>query len=424
MQIGALGSISQSPVSQTAKANISNKQGFAHILSGLGQPKTSGERELSTSQDTLMLSSEELKEIVQLLQASDLTEIESGSAIIEQLLGEGNADVSKLILDELQLDEAELKSAIKGFLQGLKVEKNDGNKLQTGEELSELLEKLPDMDLNEALMSVLGLLPAVNIDQTTFTTDQQGIQLAKTFKLLELLLHYEKPNENNLQMEKLLQKTTDQLEAILNGNSSNSKAELLDKVFAPLVKELNQSEEIKSSTDGNYNTRFNPSGQMHSLSFLSKQDQLVLLQEQSGQMVTKDQLIKQFESILAKSQFITSGGSQKLFIKLYPEHLGALRIELTQQDSLLTAKILTTTANAKDLLESQIQSLKQAFVSQNLQVEKIEIAQQFQQERFFNRDPQKEPEQQQPGQQDEKQESGGNQSLAASFEEVLLNVEA
>ncbi len=74
--------------------------------------------------------------------------------------------------------------------------------------------------------------------------------------------------------------------------------------------------------------------------------------------MSTDQLIQQFESILSKSQLLNTGGNQKLFIKLYPEHLGALRVELIQKESMLIAKIMTTTAIAKDILESQIQSLK------------------------------------------------------------------
>ena len=30
---------------------------------------------------------------------------------------------------------------------------------------------------------------------------------------------------------------------------------------------------------------------------------------------------------------MNAGGNQKLFIKLYPEHLGALRVELIQKES-------------------------------------------------------------------------------------------
>ena len=164
-------------------------------------------------------------------------------------------------------------------------------------------------------------------------------------------------------------------------------------------------------------------GQIVSFQQMSKPYELTLTQSQSGNKVSTDQLIQQFESILSKSQLMNVGGNQKLFIKLYPEHLGALRVELIQKDSTLIAKFMTSTANAKDILESQIQSLKQAFSSQNIQIERIEISQQMnQQERYFNRESQQQQEQRQQREQDKlKQEQ--DQTFTLSFEEELLNVE-
>jgi flagellar hook-length control protein FliK len=143
---------------------------------------------------------------------------------------------------------------------------------------------------------------------------------------------------------------------------------------------------------------------------------------QQGKTLTADQLIQQFESILSKSSFLKTGGMQKLFIKLNPDHLGALRVELIQKDSTMIARIVTSTASAKEILDSQLNGLKQAFSSQNLQVEKIEISQQMtQQERTFNKDPQNQGQGQQQNQEDKnpKPESKFNNS----FEEALLNTE-
>ena len=117
------------------------------------------------------------------------------------------------------------------------------------------------------------------------------------------------------------------------------------------------------------------------------------------------------------------GGNQKLFIKLYPEHLGALRVELIQKDSMIIAKLLTTTTAAKELLESQIQSLKHAFSSQNIQVERIDISNGAQfQDRLINRDPQQQQQEQQQNQQ-KKQQDENDQAFEYSFSEALLNVE-
>ncbi|MCQ6274097.1 flagellar hook-length control protein FliK [Bacillus sp. V3B] len=174
----------------------------------------------------------------------------------------------------------------------------------------------------------------------------------------------------------------------------------------------------------NQNNSFNFSnGGFLPVQQMSKTEQLTLLIDGSDKQVSTEKLIQQFESILSKSHLLKTGGTQKLFLKLNPEHLGALRVELIQKESVLVAKILTSTLTAKDLLESQLQSLKNAFSLQNIQVEKIDILQQMSgQERFINRDSQQQQEQKQQREQEEQKQQHDPQ-FGVSFEEALLNVE-
>ncbi|KZE49814.1 flagellar hook-length control protein FliK [Rossellomorea marisflavi] len=88
-----------------------------------------------------------------------------------------------------------------------------------------------------------------------------------------------------------------------------------------------------------------------------------------------ESFVQQFQNLLGKSQFSSMGSMSKLFIKLYPEHLGSVRIELLQQNGVMTAKIMASSASAKEMLDSHLQGLKQAFHSQNIQVDKIELSQ-------------------------------------------------
>ncbi len=99
-------------------------------------------------------------------------------------------------------------------------------------------------------------------------------------------------------------------------------------------------------------------------------------------------------------------------------------MELIQKESTLIAKIMTRLQHAKDILESQIQSLKQAFSSQNIQVERIEISQQLnQQERYFNRDSQQQQEQRQQREQEEQKQQHDQSILHFLLKKTLLNVE-
>ncbi|TKI71766.1 flagellar hook-length control protein FliK [Lysinibacillus mangiferihumi] len=116
-------------------------------------------------------------------------------------------------------------------------------------------------------------------------------------------------------------------------------------------------------------------------------------------------LLKEMQAIINKAQISNAQGITRLTLKLYPENLGTIRIELVQNDGVLTARLLASTAHGRELLDSQVHQLKQAFVQQNIQVERLDIAQSLQdadrQQRdqhffnnFFKRQQQEEQEQQ------------------------------
>ncbi|MEK5102412.1 flagellar hook-length control protein FliK [Cytobacillus sp. FSL M8-0252] len=108
---------------------------------------------------------------------------------------------------------------------------------------------------------------------------------------------------------------------------------------------------------------------------ISKNDTLQLHILQNGKPIPAEQLVKQFENTLSRAKFTTVNGIQKLSIQLTPEHLGTLKIEIVQKDQVMIARIIASTQAAKDAFESSAQTLRQAFHSQNINVDKIEIYQ-------------------------------------------------
>ncbi|MFS0763165.1 flagellar hook-length control protein FliK [Peribacillus phoenicis] len=156
---------------------------------------------------------------------------------------------------------------------------------------------------------------------------------------------------------------------------------------------------------------------------MTKLEQFVLAAPKGEQTVSQDEFVKQFENILSKANFSGTNGVNKLLIRLNPEHLGSLRIELIQKDGMLSAKILATTAQAKDMLENQIHGLKQAFSGQNIQIERIEISQAFNafnSEKFSQKDADEHNEQQ-----ESKEESNDEteSEFTGSLADALLNLE-
>lgn len=129
-------------------------------------------------------------------------------------------------------------------------------------------------------------------------------------------------------------------------------------------------------------------------------------------------LIKEIQNLINRSQIANNGGTIKLMLKLFPENLGQIRIEIMQQDGVMQARLLATTAAGKELLDSNLNQLKNAFVAHNIQMERIDIAQSLQNteqnlrdQGFFNQFFRK--------QEEEVEEEQKEDEESISFEELL-----
>ncbi|WP_026689897.1 flagellar hook-length control protein FliK [Alteribacter aurantiacus] len=90
-----------------------------------------------------------------------------------------------------------------------------------------------------------------------------------------------------------------------------------------------------------------------------------------------NRFLHQFETAIANRSFVQHGqGLQQLTIKLYPEHLGRLDVTLSRVNGVMAATIMASTSAARELIDSQVQHLRQAFASQHIAVDKIEITSQ------------------------------------------------
>lgn len=186
---------------------------------------------------------------------------------------------------------------------------------------------------------------------------------------------------------------------------------------------LKQAEEGKRAETA----ELKPSGTVMVTQQLSRTEQFVLhVNKGSRPQPDMEQFVKEFSSILSKSQLTKAPGMNRLLIRLYPEHLGSLRIELLQKDGLITARMLASTSAAKEMLDSQIQHLKTAFILQNIQVEKLDItfshpdAQKFERQDAQGGQSQKDQNRNQDGSGQPEGEAGFSEALEAS----LLEMEA
>ncbi|WP_350302003.1 flagellar hook-length control protein FliK [Peribacillus frigoritolerans] len=269
------------------------------------------------------------------------------------------------------------------------------------------------------------------------------VNLLKLVKIQDLLSENKDMTQDEAaiqkQMKHLLEGITGKLEKWLS-NQSKSKTEpdqsnTLEtgqtkaiETFKSAFSHLSGSDKVnKDGAVASSVTLQSPDSGKHQGSgmpfLMTKLEQFVLAAPKGEQTVSQDEFVKQFENILSKANFSGTNGVNKLLIRLNPEHLGSLRIELIQKDGMLSAKILATTAQAKDMLENQIHGLKQAFSGQNIQIERIEISQAFNafnSEKFSQKDADEHNEQQ-----ESKEESNDEteSEFTGSLADALLNLE-
>lgn len=364
---------------------------------------------------------------------------QDGSAVAEFLASLGNLSASASKEDKLN----KVDSILSGVLTELstRLKELTSTQTQTQTQTEDLDNKLTDIP--SEIYTLLQKLDSLDVKDWSKQDLNATASILKVAKLQDLLSSQKDMTAAETQMQKeiknLLDSISSKLEkwlgsqptkssneaisAVLLESSTNKSLDAVKQVFARM---LNTDDETSNETVSKGLTlkTAETNSQSSGLPFqMTKLEQFVLTASKNGQVVDANQFVKSFENILNKANFSNANGVQKLLIRLNPENLGSLRIELVQKDGAMIAKILATTAQAKELLDRQVQGLKQAFTNQNIQVEKIDISQQvstFNAERFAGRD---------GGQQEQRQQKTKKELIEEeetdftnSFEEALLNL--
>ncbi|MCM3713197.1 flagellar hook-length control protein FliK [Halalkalibacter oceani] len=130
--------------------------------------------------------------------------------------------------------------------------------------------------------------------------------------------------------------------------------------------------------------------------------------------VQQQQFLRQFQMILQRGALTQNQqGMQTFSVKLYPEHLGRLDIQLVQMEGSIVAKIMTGSTATRELIEAQLAQLRQAFAQQQITVERIEVT-----EQYLQKDRDQSSNERGEEQANENQPEQGEDE-AAAFEDVL-----
>lgn len=136
-------------------------------------------------------------------------------------------------------------------------------------------------------------------------------------------------------------------------------------------------------------------------------------------------LLNELQKIWSKASLSTGEGTSKLFIKLFPKQLGAISIEMLQQDNETVARIVVSSVKTKELLESNLSTLRHGLASQHVSIDKIDVLLSEQAMSYNNEnDQQKERQEKETFRKEEDQDSQQleeSASFLSSFEAALIN---
>ncbi|MEI4524310.1 flagellar hook-length control protein FliK [Priestia megaterium] len=137
-------------------------------------------------------------------------------------------------------------------------------------------------------------------------------------------------------------------------------------------------------------------------------------------------LVNELEKIWSKASFSTEEGTSKLLIKLFPKQLGAISIEMLQKDSETVARIVVSSAKTKELLDSNLSTLRHGLASQHVSIDKIDVLLSEQAMSYNNENDQQKERQEKEAFKKEEEDQDSQQleesaSFLSSFEAALIN---
>ncbi|EMI11848.1 flagellar hook-length control protein FliK [Anoxybacillus gonensis] len=170
-----------------------------------------------------------------------------------------------------------------------------------------------------------------------------------------------------------------------NAVSFNSEQQVVQKEFVPLLQDRKQ-----------------PIARMyeHMLHVGQQTNEHAPLEIKTIDTTKDTPFVTQFERILRTSKLTHwKNGNTQMLIRLHPEHLGYVTIKLIQQKGKLTAKMITSTDAAKQLVEQHIHQL--AHIADHITVEKFHV---FDEAKFRDHSFQQQKQQQHEQQKEEKKQ--------------------
>ncbi|KAA0547935.1 hypothetical protein FZW96_09340 [Bacillus sp. BGMRC 2118] len=425
MKIAELATKQPFPAPAQSRELSKGKSPFASILNKVNEGNNAPSV-MKKDPKTGELSHPVVKEVQAVLKDGEELTIEKLEDLLSQLVEQGLLPQN---LDSEMLQNPDIASLLESLPEELITELNLLFQQQTP--ISEVMAISEDQ---QTLVTMLAsLIYLTNASSTQANVEEQQVVIPFFNQLTNLL----NKQEGGIQgfTQPMTEDVAKELEAFLSKfhtkltgqqpiaiDTNNSKLEYVKALYQRTL----GAEEVKSNTSQDSISKTMVMGVESQNS--NRVQQFTLFVEQSSKPVNQEQFIKDFQSILAKSSLQNGTNGMRLLIKLYPEQLGSLRIELIQQQGVLVARMIASSTQAKELLESQLQGLKNAFANQNIQVEKLEIINSASLQQQFERSLDRDSNSQggysnKEGTEEEEQGTEARATFEDAYKEELLNTE-
>lgn len=354
----------QTSSSEYAKKSNSFDKIFNDTMSGSNKP-VEQQKQVATDDNQAITAEEAVTEVVE-------------STTLEEVF-----DVLGIEHDEAMLF-AEIEGQLIPVEEMMNVEDLTAALGMTKEELQSIIEQLlgEQILINdvwailEQTPALLAQITAVLQGESNVVTPKEATKVVEFLKLAETLGI---KTDTVYQQQYQLNQTKDLLQSFASQFQSATQQETTKTAtFQQVVQQLTQTT-VKQETD---TTQVN-ANQQQTTTVTPKTVTVTLPAQPSAQ---SEALAKEIQNLLNRSQLSNNQGTMRFVLKLFPENLGQIRIEVMQKDGILQARLLATTAVGKELLDSNLNQLKSAFVAQNIQMERIDVAQSLQDAERNNRD--------------------------------------
>lgn len=326
------------------------------------QVQESTNKTTETSQLSTEVVQEEIVEVVETDSLKDLFDLLGINYDESMLFVELNGDL--IAIDQLMNleDITEMLGMTMEQLQQMIQQLTDGEVQVT--DIWTLLEQAPQL-----LAQVMATL---NGESNTVTPKEAG-QLVNVLKLATLL---GQKTDTVYSQEVKLVDAKNALQTLVSQLQQTSQSTQQPIQFTKVIEQVVQTQQGQTQAKQETNDSQAISVQQNQQNTAPTRAVTVTLPMERSQQ--SEALVKEIQQLLNKSQIVNNQGTIKLMLKLFPENLGQIRIEIMQQDGVMQARLLATTSAGKELLDSSLNQLKTSLVAQNIQMDRIDIAQSLQ----------------------------------------------